>query len=227
VALGTGEHPLELHWHLAPGLSPQPHDTFAGGDGAGLRLLSAGVGDWSREVLEDWWSPAYGTRAPACTLRFRRVAQLPTEVATLLVPGDVAEGNEILACLESVGPAPIGAYRYMTADSEHWFCFARQPGAWQAGAWSSDAEFLYSMVSRDGSHSKLICCNATSVRFAGQQIVSCPTLVVRCEIICNGEQFETFSAEPGVIVNEAAARTISIEPHPATPATILAPGRNP
>jgi hypothetical protein len=216
VALGAGDHHLELFWHLDAGLSPQPDGEFVGSDGSGVCLLTAGMAGWSREILEDRWSPAYGITAPAYTLRFRRVVQLPTEFATLLFPSKDAEAPGTLASLDTSEPGRIGAYRFMTADAEHFFCFARQPGSWQVGAWSGDAEFVYSMVSRDGSHSKLICCNARSVSFAGQQIVCCPTLMLRCEIICTGRQFETFSSEPGAIVNEAAARAVVIEPEPAT-----------
>jgi heparinase II/III-like protein len=216
VALGIGEHRLELSWHLAAGLSPQPDGRFFGSDGSGLGLLTAGMAAWSRENFEDWWSPAYGVKLPAYTLRLRGAAQLPTEVATLLVPANITQSQGTLVHLNSRTPARIGAYRYVTPEAEHFVCFAREPGAWQAGAWSSDAEFLYSMVSRDGSCSKLICCHATSVSFAGQQIVSCPVLMLCCEIICTGRQCETFSSEPGAIVNEAAARAVAIEPEPAS-----------
>jgi len=216
VVLGDGEHPLELSWHLAAGLSPQPHGLFAGGDGSGLNLLTAGMAGWSRESSEDWWSPAYGVKSPAHTLRLRGIGRLPTECATLLVPGNAAQEQGTLTCFGSGESARIGAYRYLTAEAEHLFVFAREPGAWQAGAWSSDAEFVYSMVSCDGSASKLICCNATNVSFAGQQIVSCPSRILRCEIICTERQFETFSSDPGVTVDETAARAVAIKLEPAT-----------
>lgn len=227
LVLGGGEHQLALSWHLAAGLSPQPDGTFAGNDGPGLGLLAAGMAGWSREVVEDWWSPAYGTKVRAYTLRLRRVIQLPTEFATLLLPCKVTETPGTLASLDSSGPGRIGAYRYATAEAEHLFCFARQPGAWQAGAWSGDAEFVYSMVSRDRSHSKLICCNATSVSFAGQQIVSCPTLMQHCEIICGGRQVETFLSEPGAMVNEPAARAVAsdLDPASATSNWLSEPGK--
>jgi len=227
VVFGTGEHHLELSWHLAARLSPQPEGTFTGTDGSGVGVLTAGMAGWSREILEDWWSPAYGIKEPAYTLRFRGVAQLPAEFVTLLIPGNVLEEASSLNHLESCEPAQIGAYRYATAEAEHFMYFARRPGAWRAGAWSSDGEFVYSMVSRDGSGSKLICCNARNVSFAGKEIVSCPTLMVRCEIICTGRQFETFSSESGAIVNEAAARAVAIEPEPAmtTSSRLSGPGK--
>lgn len=210
LVLGAGDHQLELLWHLGAGLSPRPDGTFARDDGSGLGLLTAGMAGWSHEILEDRWSPAYGITAPAYTFRSRRVAQLPTEFATLLLPFKVARAPGTLASLDSSEPGRIGAYRLVTAEAEHFFCFARQPGVWQVGMWSADAEFVYSMVKRDGSQSKLICCNAKRVSFAGEQIVSCPTLVLRCEIVCDGPQFDTSSSEPGTIINEAAARSVSV-----------------
>ena len=216
VVLGAGEHRLELFWHLANGLLPTQDGEFAESDGSGLCLLTAETAGWSREVLEDCWSPAYGIKSPTCTLRLAAVTQLPTEFVTVLVPGKVEEGARTAATLDPLGLTRLGAYRYVTAEAEHVLCFAREPGAWQAGAWGSDAEFLYFMASRDGSHSKLICCNATTVSFAGRQIVSSPKSMLRCEIICTGRQFETFSSEPGATVNEAAARMVSIESQPAT-----------
>ena len=224
VAKGDREHHLELSWHLAAGLSPQQDGIFAGGDGSRLSLLTAGVAGWSREISEDWWSPAYGVKLPAYTLRLRGVARLPTEFATLLVPDNAAQEQGTLNYLSSGELARIGAYRYVTPEAEHLFVFAREPGAWQAGAWSGDAEFVYSVVGHDGSGSKLICCNATSVSFAGRQIVSCPTLMQRCEIICLGRQFETFSSDPGVTVNETAARAVAIQLEPATRSSNQSPG---
>jgi hypothetical protein len=218
VALGAGDHHLELSWHLGAGLLPQVDGTFAGSDGSGLCLLTAGMAGWSREIIEDRWSPSYGTTAPAHTVRFRRVAQLPTECATLLVPS-VSQAFGTLASLDSSGPVRVGAYRYVTPDAEHFFCFTRQPGVWQVGGWSGDAEFVYSMMARDGSQSKLTCCNAKSLSFAGQQIVSCPTLMMRCEIICSGQHFDISSSEPGAIVNEAAVKAVAIELEPATTPT--------
>ena len=215
VALGDGEHHLELSWHLAAGLVPQPEGAFAADDGTGLCLLTASGAGWSREIIEDWWAPVYGVKAPAYTLRFRSVTRLPTEFATLLIPGTIAEGKGTLTCGESFDPAQISAYRCATKEAEHLLCFSHRPGIRQAGAWSSDAEVLYSMVSRDGSRSRLICCNARNVSFAGQQIVSSPTLMRQCEIVCTGKRFETFLSERDVTVNEAAARAVAIALKPA------------
>jgi hypothetical protein len=226
VALGAGEHHLELLWHLGAALSPQVDGTFAASDGSGLSILAAGVAGWSREVVEDCWSPVYGLKAPAHTLRFRHVSRLPTEVATLLVPCKITDRHGTLASLDSSESGQVGAYRYATAEAEHFLCFASRPGTWQVGPWSGDAEFVYSMVSRDGSRSKLICCHTTSLSFAGQTLIYCPTRMSRCEIICAGPQFEKSSSEASAIVNEVAVRAVSIEPEPAT-ASRLSEGREP
>ncbi|MFZ0284693.1 MAG: alginate lyase family protein [Terriglobales bacterium] len=212
VAVGDGQHHLELSWHLGAGLLPQSDGRCVGSDGSGFCLLTAGTTAWSREMLDERWSPAYGVKSSAYSLRFRCDVELPTEFTTLLIPAEVVEAKQTLNYLDSCDQGQVAGYRYLTSEAEHLFFFARQSGAWRAGEWSSDADFLYSTVSRDGSQSKLICANAMSVSFAGQQIVSAPTLMSHCEIISTGGRLETYSSDASVIVNEAAARAVATEP---------------
>src|SRR5438445_3139701 len=145
-AEGSGQHQLDIFWHLNPELlsrSENP-DTFLQPDGmSGLRIITAGDG-WSRELAATWWSPVYGIRQPLRALRFGRLATLPSELATLIVPvadGKLRQGELTMIGAESLSES-VRAYSYTTPEKEHGIVFAAAK-PWSLRDWASDAEFVY------------------------------------------------------------------------------------
>jgi hypothetical protein len=95
IAPGSGTHDLELNWHLGP-------------NGEALTFTAPALPEWTREMVEGEWSPAYGAKIAAQVLRFRARVALPAEFAVMISPG-TQDG----AVLERL---PTG-YRYTSPES--------------------------------------------------------------------------------------------------------------
>jgi len=219
VALGSGEHELDLFWHVNPSLSAHKGDleTFVDGEeDEGLRVLAADGHGWSRDLREGWWSPVYGRKERMDVLHFGTKATLPSEFVTLLIPVvDSRSGEGTLARIrQSSGQESVAGYRYKSPEEEHWFCFG-EGKAWRLGPWESDAEFLYWGISHDHSLRRLICCNATYVEANNQKVVFCPRRVIDCEIVVSGDRTNVFSSDPDVAVDKEALSALSSEFEPA------------
>jgi hypothetical protein len=219
VALGSGEHQLDLFWHLSPGLAARKGDLDALVDidkNSGLRVLAAEGHGWSRDLREGWWSPVYGRKERMNVLHFGTKAKLPAEFVTLLVP--VVHSSSVACTLAQIRQSSardsVTGYRFRTPQEEHWFCFG-EGKAWALGPWVSDAEFLYWGASHDHSLRRLICCNATYVEANSQKVVFCPRRVIDCEIVVSGDLANVFSSDPDVVVDKEALSTPSSEFEPA------------
>ena len=219
LALGSGEHELDLFWHLNPSLSAHKRDleTFVDGEeDEGLRVLAVEGHGWSQDLREGWWSPVYGRKERMNVLHFGTKATLPAEFVTLLVP--VVHSSSVAGTLAQIRQSSVRdsvtGYRFRTPQQEHWFCFG-EGKPWALGPWVSDAEFLYWGASHDHSLRRLICCNATYVEANSQKVVFCPRRVIDCEIVVSGDQTNVFSSDPDVVVDKEALSTPSSEFEPA------------
>jgi hypothetical protein len=211
LALGTGKRQLDFYWHLNSTFSPHASltNTFLDRDGkAALYVIPAGEQGWSREILQDQWSPAYGRKDPGTVVHFTSVAELPVEFLTLLMPvASVSSGaGELSRISGSSLASPVSAFSYSTGEEEHSFFFG-QDKAWKLGDWSSDARFLYWCVSRDGSVFALICCQFTFLQRRGQPVISSPRPVLHCEIINRKGQMEVVCPDQDAVVNSQVLGT--------------------
>jgi hypothetical protein len=93
-------------------------------------------------------------------------------------------------------------YRYTTGSDEHCFFFG-QGAPWKMDPWSTDAEVLYFGRSADAPQVSLFCCNATSVEWEGQKIVSARKPVLRCEVI--GSPAAVVSSDPDAVTIDTQA----------------------
>lgn len=207
VAEGSGQHRLDLFWHLNPELSPDARstDTFLNPSGlAGLRIISQGDG-WSRDLAATWWSPVYGIKEPLRALHFGCLATLPSELATLIVP--VADGKPRQGELTRLDGEPLSesvrAYSYTTPERAHGIVFATKP--WSLRDWGSDAEFFYWGRNRGGRPWSIIMCNGTYLDMGGERLFSCSHPVLRCEIIRTGEKMHIVCSD-----NEALSMNDSL-----------------
>ena len=227
MALGAGEHRLDLFWHLSPELSAHGSaaDTFIDASGrAGLRVVAAEGHGWSQDVRQQSWSPVYGRKEPAKVLHFGTTTKLPAEFVTLLEP--VVDANtrhgSFSRMRQSSKQGLVSGYHYGTPE-EHYIFFG-QSDAWTLGPWRSDAEFVYWGRSADRSRDVLICCNGTYVEANGRKIVSSLRQVLRCEIITAGKQVDVFSSDGDAVVGTEALRKIAVELDPVLTSGLAASG---
>jgi glycosyltransferase involved in cell wall biosynthesis len=180
LVLGFGEYPLDLFWHLGPGLSERDSGLFFD-DGAGLRVVTVDDPAWSRTVEDHFHSPVYGVKQAHKALHFATRAKLPTEFVTLLIPVSEAispEGN--LTKIPAASDACVG-YRYRSSADEHCFFFG-EASPWKIDPWTTDAEFLYLCQSANGEPVTVVCCNASFVEWEGHKIVTARNRILRCEL---------------------------------------------
>jgi len=205
LALGFGEYPLDLFWHVAPALraADGQENVFLDGH-RGLRFVTVEGGEWAHSIEEHANSPTYGQKENHPVLHIAAKTQLPAEFVTLLVPVDGAVATKVpsehlLTRIATTSPQPsVVGYRYKTAVGEHCMFFA-QGKAWALDGWSSDAEFLYwGRIGGAPSH-VLICCHATFVRWSGLPILTAQPSVLRCEILGNADEFQVVSTDPNAV----------------------------
>ncbi len=211
IAEGSGPHELELAWHIGAGLSQSSADgNIFAGSGASLAILTVDGNGWSREVRSERWSPVYGSSETAQVVRFAATRELPAEFVTLLIAG-AAAGEKIGQLIRSDrGEGVASAYRYVFPEPSrqkecHSFVFGGESGAWtqgwsdhassRQGAWTSDADFLYSHHDRAGQLCCLVLCNGTYADFDGERLISCDRPVSYAEVSRANEKWELAGPE--------------------------------
>ncbi|HYM75127.1 MAG TPA: alginate lyase family protein [Candidatus Dormibacteraeota bacterium] len=200
LALGFGEYPLDLFWHLGYDLREEDPESgvFRAGDRA-LRFVTADGHGWFRTVEPQPGSPVYGTKQDHSVLHFATKTQLPAEFVTLVLPfADARSGEHSLT--KHAAPSVVG-YRCRAATDEHCIYYG-QGEPWKLDGWSSDAEVFYSARIGETAAPTLICCNATYVEWEGRRIVTTKRPVLRCEII--GSEADVVSSDPEVTVDREA-----------------------
>lgn len=211
LAVGRGQHRLDLLWHLGPGLSPiGGNKAIFSGEGTALSILVPHNQEWSQEILSEDWSPAYGQRELHSVLRFNKETNLPAEFVTLLLPQATINSEEHrLLRLDSPPGESVDAYRFQTTGEQHDFVFA-QGESWNLAPWKSDAEFLYWAQSEDKKQRMLICCNVKHVEAGGRTIISSERSLLRCEIIVVEGKVRVVSSEQDVVVDREAFAMIAV-----------------
>lgn len=211
-ALGQGQHELELFWHIAPEFLPIEEVPAAFRSAtSSLSILAPENHGWSRDMLLQDWSPAYGAKKKHSVLRFRTAARLPAEFATLLFPTiGIKTGGKSFVCSSSLGTEKVIGYRFETADEEHHMFFG-QGKEWETFPWGTDAEFLYWGQIRDKAQRVLVCCNASYVEANGQRVMSSSGRNLRCEIISEEGRVRVISSGREAVVSNEAFDMISVE----------------
>lgn len=194
VATGEGAHQLEVSWRLGPTLSPTSAKDYVFGTGSDtLGLITAEGHGWSQSAQRGIWSPVYGRQERTMVVTFGKVAELPAEFVTLLLPN----ASERIGRLEKMGSnTRVCAYRYRRDTEEHWFFFAEPGKAWATGDWGSDAYFLYSAYNRDQEHRSLIICGGSYADLRGRRVVTGDSLLDFIEVTETTGKTEFFSSDP-------------------------------
>lgn len=211
-ALGTGEHELDLHWHLSPSLRlGNKQENLFLDENRLLRFVTVEGEGWTRRVEEHPHSLVYGQQQTHNVLRFSTRMRLPAEFLTVLSAehGVVRSQDKLtrISALPSSRPAVAG-YRYITDREEHCVFFG-SGDSWELDQWSSDARFLYWRHSPDGQ-STLIGCQATYVKRNQQAVMTAKQPFLRCEIMDRGDQFDVVSSDPDLIVDRNAWASVKV-----------------
>jgi hypothetical protein len=202
VVEGSGRHEIELAWQVGAGLSPESPDAdvFAG-NGERLVILTAEDHGWSRRLVYENWSPAYGRAEPAPVLRFAAAQALPAEFVTILIVNSQEDGDRSqddmgrLVCISEAGVATTSVFRYSRQREDHQFVFARGAESWSEGPWASDADFLYSHHDSAGRFCSLVLCGGTYADFEGSGVVCCDRRANYAEVVRTSDGFSVFSSE--------------------------------
>ena len=228
VAEGSGQHQLDISWHLAPELKAQGEHLFRfENTGHGLAILTAQGHSWKEEILRGQWSAVYGQQSAAPIFNFGVSATLPAEFATLLVPlQEKRDTPGAFTRQHHPNASPfVQAYRYKTGDAEYLFFFAelkqtpsqtpsetKADQTWQSGSVSSDAEFVC-VTMRNRAEAEIVFCNGSRVDVAGVRALRTRHRVARCEYIAG--------TPPRVVCSDSEA--VLSEVRPATPSALKNP----
>jgi Heparinase II/III-like protein/Heparinase II/III N-terminus len=176
VLEGVGAHQVDLSLMFAPGSLVVTGNKayFRGDDGAMLTSALAGSDGLRCTVSEGGYSPCYGEREPAPLLRATANLQLPTECATVLIPG--IKGD---ACLEqtlhtmSVRHAGcVCEYRLLLEHRMHEMYFSDLSCIWNVGPIVTDARFFYCLRDERGNYARFIACDVTYLEVHGRVLLS-------------------------------------------------------
>lgn len=180
LVLGFGEYPLDLFWHLGPGMEERDSGLFFD-NGHGIRVVTVDGQTWLRTVEEHSHSPVYGVKQAHKALHFACTSKLPAEFVTLLMPvSEPRPANGKLAKIAAASETCV-AYRYRDLTDQHCFFFGGG-SSWELESWKTDAEFLYVSQFSDNAPVSLVCCNTSFVEWNGQKLMTAKSRVLRCEL---------------------------------------------
>ena len=204
LLLGTRKHRVDLRWHLHPNVPPPARSEsqfISFGQDIGIALIPAEEGNWTKTIEPAVWSPVYGRKEAATSIRFTTETTLPTEIATALAPrGDGLEGISAQAKLIQFFPSPgTSAYRLIDNHEEHSCVFSNE-SRWTFEEWKSDAAFMY-FCTTNGRLTLLAFCNGTYVEFRGVRLASVPKRVDRCELIFSEGKLQVVSPNDGIVLS--------------------------
>ncbi|HZQ70126.1 MAG TPA: alginate lyase family protein [Terriglobales bacterium] len=217
VAQGSGEHTLDLNWHLHPALWQRTNKDsmfFDRTGHAGLRILTPENSGWTRDVRRGWWSPAYGRKESFPVLHFGTVAALPTEFVTLFIPlaAETQQAGELTRMASKA--SEFSGYRYQAYKSDHRVYFSCDK-TWGCDQWKTDAEFLYCGFDASRDVKLLILCRGTYLEIGGKRAISASRSFLRYEIMISGTQVQTFSSDENIVMDEHLLRSFWTESEPA------------
>ena len=202
---GSGEHQIDISWHLAPELRRVEPNLYASADlSFGLTLIASDSPNWLREERQSWWSSAYGKKEISTVVNFASRAKLPAELATILLPTGI--GNEPSEFVSDGKPgSAVQAYHYAVASGSWSFFFADSRKPWQRGPVSSDAEFVAWRRTQEAGNQALIFCNGSFLELEGKRLLHTRQAVESCELILNGGAVQTFCSNPEAVLPSGEA----------------------
>jgi hypothetical protein len=191
LAVGQGEHRLDVSWHLGPELQRERGHLFRIRNlGQGVAILPVQEHGWSEEVRSTACSPVYGKQLQTAVLSFATSISLPAEFATLLV----TVGSDGTSCTfdnpgtftnitRPDGDSVVWAYRYESPQADYRFFFGRKEKPWKLEEVSSDAEFLCMARHAGTKEVDVILSNGSFAEIDGRLILRTKRKVSWCEMV--------------------------------------------
>lgn len=176
VALGSGEHSLDISWHVGPRFAPVEESLgsilFDDGSGSRFALLTDGGTDWRRKSAVGWWSPVYGKKEPAPVIHFRRRSELPVEFYSLFLV--LTEGAREVGCLTSTNnygaESAVSVCVYENGSSAHYMVFSESGKKWRVRDIESDARFAHCEFDRENRLRHFELCDGSAMNVGGKSI---------------------------------------------------------
>ncbi len=176
VALGKGDHLIDLSWHIASGFVPRQASSgailFEDAAGPRFALLTDERSGWTVRLENGWWSPVYGKKERAPLVHFERHAVLPAECYSLLRLSHQATealGRFVSTKTDSSTPS-TSACTYERDSQTHEMVFSEGKQNWRVGRIESDARFLYCAFDAENRIQHFILCDGSFMKLAGQLI---------------------------------------------------------
>ena len=215
VIQGQGRHRLDIAWHLTPKLELVEEGFFRSADAElQLAILPAREPNWRREVRREFWSPAYGVKAPTSMVNFSAEVELPTEFAALLVTSDQL-GNDcgvFTRLADAAGDDEAAtSYTYVAKGVDYLFVFGQAGKPWRTSSLSSDAEFVFRDRKLDKKEDHWILCGGSYARVEGGPELSCSRPVEWAEWVPNESGVAIYSSDPAAVASHAT-RTQQADP---------------
>jgi hypothetical protein len=228
VALGRGEHDLELNWHFASDVELREigdlefSATRPEMSGPSLRLLMPNHTEWSALIASKQISPAYGRVEPAPAVQAKAHVNLPTEIATVLVSAAHAasvEAETSIRTLTSTQHPAVQLYELRDHTGTWSIFFARDKQPWSVGPWSSDAEALCARINGEKLE-QLVVIGGSSVAWQGEPLFNASAPFQFFEWRRNGELVnsaqEKFSTTPAFEELKSSLLSLSSVSHPTS-----------
>jgi heparinase II/III-like protein len=214
LAVGEGEHRIDISWHVGPELQVKGTRIF-GLDAPTPRLAIVPVQShgWSEEVHRGPWSPVYGEKRSAMVLNFGKRIQLPAEFVTILLQLDAGENVGTLVRMDE-NCSSVQHYSYRS-ESRHFDFFLAHGGAkWDCGPVTSDAAFV--LMGHLGVGEEIAAfCRGSYLEADGRQVVRTRRAVTRCESILRAGRADFFCSEPDAIEGSIVTTSGVGSPEPA------------
>lgn len=183
LAEGSGQHTLEVSWHLSPDIRVEAHKS-------GYLLTPANIApeqsgkssvvmfvdqqsNWKTELSESLESPAYGSARTAPMIRTSTTSGLLQDCATLLSTRISAPDLDTFTNISDRETNSARAYRYDAGTETDFIFFAPTDIPWTSGIWRSNAELLYCKII-GGQIAQIVVVGGSFAEYRGQKFVCKP-----------------------------------------------------
>ena len=211
VVEGSGNHHLNIRWHLAQDLQADRDHIFRiQNEMRGLSFCPVQDADWGSELRTGMHSPAYGQKTPITVLNFARAATFPAEFAVVVRAWhDLPGGPDSLEWIGRRSIAGVSHYEYQWDGGMCSFVFNDRREPWRSGRLASDAEYLCHKTAH-GSGEQLIFASGTYATIDGGTELRASRPVDWAELIMKGGERQVFSSDNAAMLQPPTSEPILV-----------------